>query len=250
VQTLAITGAAGRIGSVLRRGLRRPGRRLVLLDLTPIEPEDGGEDARVIDVRDLSATAAALTGVEGVVHLAGIPTEDRWERILEANIVGTYNVLEAARSGGTRRVVFASTNHVTGFAGVGEDVGPDTPVRPDSLYGVSKSFGESLGRLYADKHGLEVACLRIGSFKERPEEVRDLSTWLSHRDAVSLFAACLAAPLSFEIVYGVSANTRSWWSGEAGARIGFSPQDDAERYAEDVARLGEVYTHQGGPFVG
>lgn len=249
MRTLAITGAAGRIGSVLRRGLRMPGRRLVLLDLTPIELEDEGEDARIVDVRDLEATAAALAGVEGVVHLAGIPTEDRWERILEANIVGTSNVFEAARRGGARRIVFASTNHVTGFTAVGEEVGPDTPVRPDSLYGVSKSFGESLGRLYADKHGLEVVCLRIGSFKERPEEVRDLSTWLSHRDAVSLFAACLAAPLSFEIVYGVSANTRAWWSGEAGVRLGYHPQDDAEVYAEEVAGVGEAYAHQGGDFV-
>ena len=113
---------------------------------------------------------------------------------------------------------------------------------------MSKSFGESLGRLYADKYGLEVACLRIGTFEERPREARHLSTWLSHRDAVSLFAACLSAPLRFEIVYGMSANTRSWWSGEAGARLGYHPQDDAEVFAAEVAGVGEAYSHQGGDF--
>ena len=119
--------------------------------------------------------------VDATVHLAGIPHEDSFDRILETNVVGTYNVYQAARKQGCPRVVLASSLHVTGFYDASERISPRMPVRPDSFYGVSKACGESLGRLYADKHGLQVVCVRIGTFAERPTALRHLSTWLSPR---------------------------------------------------------------------
>src|ERR671918_2932844 len=136
----------------------------------------------------------AMAGVDVVVHLAAIPGEDSFSRLVEANVFGTYNVFEAARQAGVRRVVFASTNHVTGFYPRGEGVGPSDPVRPDSLYAVTKVFGEALGRLYADKWGLEVVCIRIGSFGKRPTTVQALGMWLSERDGAQLFTKAVTAP--------------------------------------------------------
>ncbi len=121
------------------------------------------------------------------------------------------------------------------------------PVRPDSDYGASKAFGEALARMYVDKFGLEVVCLRIGSFRPRPRMARELSTWLSPADMTRLTLAALQAPdVGFEVVYGVSANRRSWWSPEPGLRIGYEPQDDAEAYAAELD--GDPGPLQGGEF--
>src|SRR5262245_59293538 len=169
MQRVLITGAAGGIGGVLRAGLAGRYSLLRLADVRPCSAAGKGEEAIVADFSALDAALAATRGIDCVVHLAGIPREAEWERILPNNIVGTYNLFEAARRNGVKRVVFASSNHVTGFHRVGQPVDPALPPRPDSRYGVSKVFGESLGRLYADKHGLSVACLRIGSFRERPQ---------------------------------------------------------------------------------
>jgi uronate dehydrogenase len=250
MKKLVITGAAGRIGSVLRRGLRDVADELCLVDLVEIEGEDEREQTLPADLTDIDSVLLALNGADAVVHLAGIPSEESFDRLLGPNFVATYNVFEAARRQGVRRVVFASSNHATGMYPAGRRVGPDDPVRPDSLYGVSKVFGEALGRLYADKHGLEVVCLRIGSFSERPESWRELWTWLSHRDAVSLFRASLTAPgVEFVIAYGVSANSRGWWDGTSARGLGYEPRDDAERWASDLKESdhgGEDL--QGGPF--
>ena len=245
-----ITGAAGRIGSVLRLGLRGLAEELRLVDREELEPDHDSEEIVRADLAELEAARAALRGAEAVVHLAGIPAEDTFERLIEANFATTYNVFEAARKEDVRRVVFASSNHATGMYPTGRRVGPDDPVRPDTLYGVSKVFGEAIGRLYADKHGLEVVCLRIGSFRERPGSWRELWTWLSHRDAVALFRASLTAPgVAFVTAYGVSANTRGWWDDTSARRLGYEPHDDAERF---VSELDEVDADgeglQGGPF--
>jgi NAD(P)-dependent dehydrogenase (short-subunit alcohol dehydrogenase family) len=155
-----------------------------------------------------------------------------FERIVQTNIVGTFNVFEAARRQGCPRVVFASSLHVTGFYDATQRISPAVPVRPDSFYGVGKACGENLGRLYADKHGLEVVCLRIGTFAEQPTTPRHLSTWLSPRDAVELFYRSLVAPeVGFTVVYGASANQRSWWDPGRIDRLGYRPMDDAEEWA-------------------
>jgi uronate dehydrogenase len=202
----------------------------------------------VADFRDLGEARRAVAGCDAVVHLAAIPVEDEFERILESNLRGTYNLLEAARLEGCSRVVLASSNHVTGFHAVDEHIGTDAPRRPDSFYGLSKSYGEDLGRLYFDRHGIEVACLRIGSMLERPTEERHLSTWLSHRDCVQLVRRCLEVEtLDYLVVYGVSANRRSWWRRDGWERIGYRPEDDAEAFAAAVPP-GPGYQFQGGPF--
>jgi uronate dehydrogenase len=235
VRRLLITGAAGKIGSVLRSGLGDVAERVRLVDREPLSSEREGEEVMTLDLARFEAALEATAGVEAVVHLAAIPDEDRFERILNCNIVATYNLFEAARHHGARRVVFASTNHVTGMYPVDARVGPRDPPRPDTLYGVSKVFGESLGRLYADKHGLEVVCLRIGSFGERPSHRRDLHTWLSHRDAIQLFErSLLAAGIGFMIVYGVSANQRSLWENPDAKKLGFLPVDDAEQFHAEL----------------
>ena len=227
-----ITGAAGTIGRTLRQGFQGRFGALRLLDLTPLGPANPGEELVTADVRDLAAVSAAAAEVDAIVHLAGIPQEGTFDRILRTNVVGTFNVLEAAHHEGCARVVLASSLHVTGFYDAGERISPEAPVRPDSFYGVGKACGENLGRLYADKHDLEVVCLRIGTFAERPTTPRHLSTWLSPQDAVELFYRSLVAPdVGFTVVYGASANQRGWWDPGPIDRLGYQPADDAEEWA-------------------
>jgi uronate dehydrogenase len=230
-----ITGAAGRIGTILREGLRSRFDVLRLLDIATLGSAQPAEELVTADVRDLSAVVDAMDGVDAVAHLAGIPHEDTFEHILQTNIVGTYHMLEAARRRGCPRVVLASSLHVTGFYDAGEHIGPDVPPRPDSFYGVGKAFAENLGRLYADKRGLEVVCLRLGTVADRPTTPRHLSTWLSPRDAVELFYCSLTAPeVGFTVAYGASANRRGWWDLGSAKRLGYQPVDDAEWWASEI----------------
>ncbi len=225
-----ITGAAGEIGSVLRAGLAGRYRRLVLFDRTPMGPAGSGEQIHVADIGDRAALRTAMEGIDCVVHLAGVPREAEWEPILEANIAGCYNVFEAARDAGVRRLVFASSNHAIGYHRVERVLDETAEFRPDSRYGVSKVFGEALGRLYADKYGLSVICLRIGSFRARPMAQREFATWISHADAVRLAACSIEAPadLHFAVFYGVSNNRSRRWTDRARELIGFEPKDVAE----------------------
>jgi uronate dehydrogenase len=234
--TVLLTGAAGSIGTAMRERLPALGWDLRNLDRTAVP---GG---LVGDITDRTTLDAALGGdprPSAVVHLAGQPSEAPWPVIRDANIDGLVQVFEAARRAGVRRVVYASSNHATGFTPVpaqGEAPLPaDVAPRPDTLYGVSKVFGEALGRYYADRYGLAVACLRIGTFTDRPRDVRTLSTWLSPADCARLVDACLRAPaLGFSIVWGVSANTRRTWDLAAGRALGYEPRDDAEAYADSL----------------
>jgi uronate dehydrogenase len=244
---ILLTGAAGGIGSRLRAPLRDATSELRLSDVAPLEAEADNETVWPADLTDLDALRAAADGVEAVVHLGGIPEEAPFAEIAAANLTGCFNAYEAARLGGAQRFVFASSNHATGYYDSGHRLVGTEPVRPDTLYGVSKVYGEALGRLYHDKFGLRVACLRIGSFQERPLDPRMLATWLSVADAARLVLACLTSPrLEFEILYGVSANTRSWWAAAPGRRLGYEPQDDAEAFAPELP--GAVEGPQGGPF--
>ena len=210
ISRILITGAAGEIGGVLRAGLYDGGRALRLLDNRPQAPARAGEECVTADLADVAALQEAARGIDCIVHLAGVPREGAWDAILPNNVIGTYNMFEAARVAGVRRIVFASSNHVIGYYRAAQTVGVTEPPRPDSRYGVSKAFGEALGRMYADKYGLGVACLRIGSFRARPEDARQLATWISHRDMVELARCCIEAPaFHFLVLYGVSNNTRS-----------------------------------------
>src|SRR4051812_40705151 len=245
--TVLLTGAAGSIGSHLRAPLRERAAELRITDIAPLEAEAGKERAIVADLTDEAAILAAAAGADAIVHLGGIPSDRPFGEILGPNIVGTRNVLEAARRGGAKRVVFASSNHVTGMYASGHPLDGTDPVRPDSNYGVSKAFGEALAPMYSDKYGLEEVCLPIGPFQPRRRIARELSTGLSPADMPRLTLAALQAPdVGFEVVYGVSANRRSWWSPEPGLRIGYEPQDDAEAFAAELE--GDPGPLQGGEF--
>ena len=259
MSTILITGAAGRIGTMLRSRLAAPGRVLRLTDVTPLpEPLGPGEEGETASVTDMAAMTAACSGVEAVIHLGGISTESSWDRILDVNINGTYTVFEAARRAGVPRVVFASSNHAVGFTPRADFPVPDFAYpAPDTYYGASKAAGEAVAALYARRYGLDAVCVRILSCFERPTGPRMLGSWLSPDDAGRLFEACLTAPSpGFQVIYGVSANTRGGWVSLAGARaLGYQPLDDAEVYAPElIAAEGEpapddpVFRYLGGDF--
>lgn len=238
--TVVITGAAGRIGSVVRAGLRDDVERLVLVDRVALVAESPAEDVRQLDLRDVEAVTAALQGADAVVHLGGVPDEAPLPDLLEGNVLGTHNVLEGARRQGVGRVVLASSNRLTGFYPVSQTVTGEMAPRPDGLYGVSKVAVEALGRLYADKFGLSVVCLRIGSFEDMPSERRHLATWLSPRDCLGFVRAALTVPdTRFATVYAVSANTRRFWDIEAASALGYTPVDDAEAFASGIPEDGD-----------
>lgn len=240
---ILITGAAGSIGKVLRAGLANRYSLVRLADIQPQEAAADGEETVTFDITDLEATTRACEDIDCIVHLAGIPVEPQenaWESLLPANIVGTYNLFEAARRAGVRRVVYASSNHVVGFYRRSRTVDADVPVRPDSLYGVSKVFGEAVGRLYADKHGMSVGCVRIGSFRQKPEDRRQLATWIGYEDTSHLFRAIIDAPaFHFLTVYGVSDNAGAFWSNRGLEWLGYIPGSRADASEEQIARWPE-----------
>ena len=234
--TILLTGAAGRMGGMLRPRLARAGRLLRLLDTGDLTPGPAEEFVRA-SVTDLDAMASACAGVSAVIHLAGIAEEAPWEQIAAANIHGSYVAFEAATRAGVGRVILASSNHAVGFTPRSAYPVPDYAFpAPDSYYGVSKVTGEALAALYHYRHGLDAICVRILSCRQRPETVRQLSTWLSPADAGRLFEVCLSAPApGFRVIFGVSANTRGGWVSLAEARaLGYEPRDDAEAFAADV----------------
>jgi uronate dehydrogenase len=236
VSLVLMTGAAGRIGTVLRGGLPELGWAVRCLDIVPLPDERPGEEQVVADGTELSAVLDAAQGVDAVVHLAAVVGESTWEAARSVSIEATYCTLEAARRAGVQRVVLASSNHATGFTprpAEGLLRESDAPPRPDTYYGVAKVTMEALGSLYADRYGMDVVCLRIGSAFPEPTTLRMLATWLSPADTVSLVDAALTAPSpGFSVVWGVSANTRNWWDLTAARALGYEPEDDAEVYAE------------------
>jgi uronate dehydrogenase len=234
-QTWVLTGAGGRVASSLRPRLATRVAGLRLLDVGDVSPEHPGESFAAVDLRDLEALAGAFAGADGVLHFGGLSEEARFDELADVNITGTFNVLEAARRARVARVVHASSSRVTGFYPTTTTVTPDMPPRPDGLYGASKVAGEALGRMYADKFGLSVVAMRIGSFEPAPAEVRHLSTWLSPGDCERAVVAAMRAPgVGYAAFYAVSRNTRRWCDLAAGEALGFDPRDDAEDHAARV----------------
>ncbi|WP_327357005.1 NAD-dependent epimerase/dehydratase family protein [Streptomyces sp. NBC_01304] len=264
-RTVLLTGAAGGLGTLMRGLLPAYGYDLRLFDVTPIE---GEPDAIAADLADKEALREAVRGVDAIIHLAGISLEAPFEKILKANVEGTYNLYEAVREegaereGGAPRIVFASSNHAVGYTPrprpeAGDPLIPiDVPHRPDTFYGLSKSFGEDLAQLYWDKFAQETVSVRIGSCFMEPTSVRMLSVWMSPGDGARLFHAALTAPdVGHTVVYGSSANTRLWWDLSTARSLGYAPQDDSEQYAEKlIAELGPLddanpdHAHLGGHF--
>src|ERR1700722_3494005 len=241
MKRILITGAAGQIGVALRTGLRGSYPLVRLLDIAPLGKAEGGEEVITADIRDIAAMERAMTGIDCVVHLAGASVESPWDKVLPLNIEGCFNVFEAARRQGAKRVIFASSNHAVGFHRRERFIDNTVVPRPDTRYGVSKVFGEALGRLYADKYGLSVACLRIGTFRkpDRPAEARQLLTWISHRDMVQLARRCIDYPnYHFVTVYGVSNNLRCRWDNTNVKFLGYRPEDDSEVFAAEILATG------------
>jgi uronate dehydrogenase len=237
VPIIVITGGSGRIGSMLRERLGRPGRTLRLLDITPPASPGPDEEVVIASVTDMAAMTEALSGADAVIHLGGVSGEGPWDQIIDINIQGAYTVFEAARRSGVPRVIFASSNHAAGFTPRSAFPVPDYAFpAPDTYYGVSKVAGEALASMYHHRYGLDAICLRILSCFERPSTPRMLSTWLSPDDAGRLFEACLTAERpGFRVAFGVSANSRGGWVSLDEARVlGYEPRDDAEQYAAEV----------------
>ena len=256
MKKVLVTGAAGGIGTRLRQLMKGVYPQIVWSDIKKPSDLAAGENFLQADLADLAAVERLLDGVEGVVHLGGFSVEGPWETILNANIVGCYNMFEAARRRGVKRVVFASSNHAVGYYPRRRKIGVDEPVRPDSRYGVSKAFGEALAAMYAYKHGLRVTCLRIGNFGDAPADRRRLSIWLAPQDLLQLIRIGLEHPdIRYEIFYGASDNERGFWDNETAFRFGYKPQGRAEEFRDAAlsaqAKLppdpvGDWY--QGGPF--
>jgi uronate dehydrogenase len=233
---ILITGAAGRIGKCLRAGLKENGNRLRLTDIADLGEAGEDEEIVVLDLANLDNALKVAGGVDAIVHLASlVGAELAWNDVLRNNIETTYNIFEAARQKGVKRVVFASSIHFHGFLRRNIQGSANVQYRPDSLYGLAKVFGEATGRLYADKYGLEVVCLRIASFRPRPTLKRELGTWLSPNDAVRLFKASLTAPdVHFEILYGVSKNSLGLYEMGRSAELGYFPEDDSGAFTPEI----------------
>jgi uronate dehydrogenase len=254
---LLLTGAAGGLGRELRTRLGAYCERLRVSDIADLGAAATHEEVCPARLEDADAMQALLSGVDAVVHLGGVSTEQAWSPILQANIIGSYNLYEAARKHGVKRIIFASSNHVTGFYRQDEVISPRDPARPDGLYGLSKAFGEDLSRFYFDRYGIETVCLRIGSSFPEPKNRRMLATWMSYDDLERLVVASLTAPVvGHSIIFGMGDNTTTWWDNTSARHIGYRPQDSSEPFrakleaadpAPDLSDPAVIY--QGGPFV-
>lgn len=255
MQKILITGAAGDVGTRLRKLLKG----VYSLRVSDIrKPADLGADDEFVaaDLGDYEQTKQITAGIDGIVHLGGYSVEGPWETIHKSNIVGCYNLFEAAYRSGVKRIVFASSNHAVGFYRRDQKIGVDVTVRPDSRYGVSKAFGEAVGALYADKHGLRVTCIRIGNVGDKPLDKRRLSIWVKPEDLAQLIRIGLEHPdIRFEIFYGVSDNEAGWWDNSNARRFGYRPQFRSEDFRDEAMAaqaklpadpIGDRF--QGGPF--
>ena len=236
MKKVALSGAGGIVGGILRRGLRQKGVALRCAGWQPLEPLHPGEDLVHGDLRDPAVVDRLLAGVDVLIHLAGSSVERPLPEIIDNNLRALYEVYEGARRHGVKRVVFASSNHAFGMHRTTDRLQLDAPFRPDGLYGLSKVWGEAMARMYWDKHGIEGIALRIGTAMGKPpENARQLSTWLGSEDLLQLAMRCIeAGPIGCTAVWGISANTRAWYDLAEGNAIGYAPVENAERWAEAV----------------
>jgi uronate dehydrogenase len=253
MKTVLITGATGDVGTHLRRELA--GKYRLRLSDKRILKKAKGETFMRADISKMADALRITKGVDAIVHLGGYSVEGPWASILQANIIGCYNMFEAARRNGVKRIVFPTSNHAVGFYRRDQTIDHGVYPKPDSRYGVSKVFGEALGSLYADKYGMQVFMIRIGNVGPRPIDKRRLSIWISPRDIAQLASIGIDHPdVKFEIVYGISRNKRAWYDNSNALRLGYKPQDDSEIYAEEVLAREKpsgdaiAEAHQGGTF--
>jgi len=254
---LLLTGAAGNLGRELRPRLKAYCETLRLSHRKDFGAAGEGEEIVLASLEDKAQMHLLLKDVDAVVHMGGVSTEQTWESILAGNVVGMVNLYESARANGVQRIVFASSNHVTGFYRQDQVISPRDPVRPDGFYGLSKAFGENLAQLYWDKHGIETVSLRIGSSYAEPKDRRMLATWMSFDDTERLIVAALTAPVvGHSVIYGMSDNATVFWDNRSAKHIGYRPLDSSDKYRAatearqpkiDQAQAAALY--QGGAFV-
>ena len=254
MKTILITGAAGDVGTHLRRELA--GKYVLRVsDLRSLVKINKEEQFVRADISKMSDALRITKGVDAIVHLGGYSVEGPWEGILNANIVGCYNVFEAARRNGVKRILFPTSNHAMGFYRRDQTIDHRMYPKPDSRYGVSKVFGEALASLYADKYGMQMFCMRIGNVGPLPIDKRRLSILFTPRDLAQLVTIGIEHPdIRFEIVYGISRNKRAWYDNSNALRLGYQPQDDSETWAAEVLAREKpgghpvAEAHQGGIF--
>ncbi|MFG1302334.1 NAD(P)-dependent oxidoreductase [Xanthobacter sp. V3C-3] len=257
LKRLLVTGAAGGLGRAMRGRLSHVAQTLRLSDIADLGEAAPHEELVPCDLGDAAAVHALVEGCDGILHLGGVSVEDKFSKILNANILGLYNLYEAARATGQPRILFASSNHTVGFYRQDRAIDATAPMRPDGLYGVSKCFGEALARMYFEKFGQETALVRIGSCMDKPKNHRMLSTWMSYDDFAALIDCVFRAPLlGCPIIWGISDNDSKWWDNTPAAFLGWRPRDNAERFRAEldatVPRPGSgepLALYQGGAFV-
>jgi uronate dehydrogenase len=239
MKRILLTGAAGIVGSALRPLLRELYDEVLLTDLNPIEDPAGNERFEAGDISDFSFVSPLASQVEGIVHLAGkVGPDYTFDEVLGPNLIGSYHVFEAARQNGISHVVYASSHHAVGYRKRTDAIDEHTAPRPDSFYGLSKAFGEEIGSLYADRHGINVLAIRIGYVGETVIDERRLHTWISARDLAQLIGIGLSTPdLGFQIVYGVSDNPEPFFDNANAVRLGYRPQDRSVDHLADPSLL-------------
>lgn len=256
LKKLLLTGAAGGVGNAIRPFLGAMAETVLLSDIVEIDDLSAHESFRHCDIGEAAAVDALLDGVDGVIHLGGISIEKPFDLILKGNIAGAYNLFEAARRHGRPRIVFASSNHVVGFYRREQRIDSTALPRPDTLYGVSKAFGENLASFYFDKFGQECLSVRIGSCFEKPKDPRMLATWLAVEDLADLCARAFAAPrLANTIVFGASDNDEAWWDNSKAAFLGWTPKHSSAKWRAEVVEAAApenfddmAVIYQGGAF--
>ena len=256
MRTILITGAAGALGQLLRKALKDWDRNVRLTDLCDLGKPANNEEIVLSDLADLDSVTEMIDGVDEIVHLGGKSVEGSFEEILNSNIRGTYNIFEASRRHGGKRILFASSNHAVGFHPRESKLDGNSIQKPDSLYGVSKCFGEILARYYFDKFAVESVSVRIGSCLPEPKDRRMLTTWLSPDDFVRLTKRVFEAErVGALIMYGVSDNQEQWWDNSHASSLGWSPKDNSEPFRsmieENVPRSewdDDDIQYQGGTF--
>src|SRR3982751_4509009 len=233
---VALSGAGGIVGSILRKGLRERGVDLRAAGGSrALAPMFDGEEVMHGDLRDPAVVDRLLAGVDVLIHMAGTSVERPLPEIVENNLVGLHQVYEGARRHGVKRIVFASSNHAIGMHPVEEKLDLGCDFRPDGFYGLSKMWGEGVARMYWDKHGIEGVSVRIGSAIERPAEFCQVSTWFGLEDLVSFTVRCIEAKnIGYVTVWCVSANTRSYWRPFGCERLGWMPVQNSEDYAVEI----------------
>lgn len=254
--SVALTGGAGTVGRALRRVLAPRLSTVRIIDLA--EPADlaANESWHRTDVADLGGLVEAFRGVDAVIHLAGYPNDRAMADMLRVNVLGSSNVYEAARQAGVGRVVLGSSNHAVGFYPRDQVIGPDVPMRPDGLYGLTKCWGELVAGLYYDKAGIRSLVIRIGNALPQPTNPRSLKIWISPRDLAQLVMIGLTHPdIDCTTVYGVSAGGGEWWDNSAATVLGYRPLDriadfaPPEAFVEQPTPLPEIANFfQGGAF--